>query len=154
MVIVMTDKQQRFCDEYMANGGNAYQAALSAGYAESTAEEANDWVRAPKTPKNPHKNYKPELAEYIAEHSGEMERHNDRIATAEDLQVFASDVLNGLVSEVVVSASGTAVKVPARISDRLKALDMLAKMKGMYTTKIDANINTPVVIMGYEDIKE
>ena len=33
------DRQQRFVDEYLANGGNAAQAALSAGYSESYARK-------------------------------------------------------------------------------------------------------------------
>jgi phage terminase small subunit len=33
----LTDKQQRFIDEYLSNGFNATQAAISAGYSEKTA---------------------------------------------------------------------------------------------------------------------
>jgi phage terminase small subunit len=33
----LTDKQKRFCDEYLANGMNATQAAISAGYSVKTA---------------------------------------------------------------------------------------------------------------------
>lgn len=142
----MTDKQQRFCDEYMANGGNAYQAALSAGYSESTASDANDWVRGPSDPKKPHDKYKPELAEYIAEHSGEMERHNSKIATAEELQEFVSQVIRGEITDTVVSASGKVIQANAGLKDKLKAVDLLAKMKGMYTTRIDADIREVVIV--------
>ncbi|MCW7556497.1 terminase small subunit [Endozoicomonas gorgoniicola] len=34
----LNDRQQRFVDEYLANGGNATQAAISAGYSAKTAE--------------------------------------------------------------------------------------------------------------------
>lgn len=37
----MTPKQRLFADEYIANKGNAYQAAIKAGYAESTAKNAD-----------------------------------------------------------------------------------------------------------------
>jgi phage terminase small subunit len=37
----LTDQQDRFCMEYVANGGNATQAYISAGYSESTAEQAS-----------------------------------------------------------------------------------------------------------------
>lgn len=33
----LTLKQRRFCDEYLANGGNATEAALAAGYSSKTA---------------------------------------------------------------------------------------------------------------------
>lgn len=144
--MALTTKQQRFCDAYMANGGNAYQAALEAGYSKSTALDANDWVRAPQDPKKPHKKYRPELGEYIAANSTELARHNDKIATAEELQEFTSAVVRGEINEVVALQSGMTVEVPAGIKDRLKAVDLLAKMKGMYTTKIDADIREVVII--------
>ncbi len=141
----MTDKQQRFCDEYMANGGNAYQAALSAGYAEETALSAPNWLRE-GDPKKPNSKYKPELAEYIAAHSGEMERHNSKIATAEELQEFVSQVIRGEITDTVVSASGKVIQANAGLKDKLKAVDLLAKMKGMYTTRIDADIREVVIV--------
>lgn len=48
----LTDKQERFCQEYAANGGNATRAYISAGYATDGAEQnasrlmANDKVQA------------------------------------------------------------------------------------------------------------
>lgn len=33
----LTVKQRRFCDEYLANGGNATEAAIAAGYSPKTA---------------------------------------------------------------------------------------------------------------------
>lgn len=35
----MTPKQQRFCDAYLSNGGNATQAAIFAGYSKKTAAQ-------------------------------------------------------------------------------------------------------------------
>ena len=126
----MTDKQRRFCDEYMANGGNAYQAALTAGYAKDTAHDAHIWVKDTDH-KKPHAKFKPELAAYIAEHSGEMERHNSKIITAEELQEFTSAVIRGEITETVVAASGVTREVPVNVKDRLKAVDMMARMSSM-----------------------
>lgn len=136
--MALRERQKRFCDEYMANGGNAYQAALSAGYAEKTALDAHKWIIT-KNPKKPDKRFNPDMAAYIAVHSGEMERHNERIATAEELQQFTSAVVRGEVKETVVTASGKKVEVPANIKDRLKGADMMARMKGMYNDKLDVN---------------
>lgn len=141
----MTDKQQRFCDEYMANGGNAYQAALSAGYASKTARYAAEWVNQ-KNLQKPTGKYNAEMVEYIAEHSGEMERHNSKIATAEELQEFVSQVIRGEITDTVVSASGKVIQANAGLKDKLKAVDLLAKMKGMYTTRIDADIREVVIV--------
>lgn len=147
-------RQRRFCDEYMANGGNAYQAALKAGYAEKTAHDANDWVREPKNPKKPHKKYNKEIAAYIAKHSTEIEEHNEKIATAEELQEFTSRVVRGEIGETVVSASGKKVEVPASLKDRLKGVDMLARMKGLYNDRMKIDGAVPVVISGYDEIED
>lgn len=130
----------------MANGGNAYQAALAAGYAPSTANEASKWVVETVKSRD---DFKPELAEYIATHSGEMERHNDKIMTAEEIQELLSSISRGEVIDTVVTVSGVKVSARASIRDRLKALDQLSKVKGMYTTKIDADIKEVVIIEDY-----
>lgn len=150
--MALTTKQKKFADEYMANGGNAYQAAKKAGYAEETALDAHKWVKT-KNPKKPDKKYKPEVAEYIAAHSSEFETHNSKIATAEELQEFTSSVIRGEVKEFIVTATGEVVKVPANIRDRLKGVDMLAKMKGMYNEKLELNVK-PIVLMGYDDVED
>lgn len=149
---MLNDRQTRFCDEYLANGGNAYQAALAAGYKENSAKQAASWIS--KTNKNQDKFYKPEMAAYIAEHSDAIEKHNSKIATAEEIQEFVSSVMKGEAHEVLLSMTGETVNVPANVKDRLKAADMMAKMKGLYTEKISAEINTPIVITGYDDVKE
>lgn len=151
--MALNDRQRRFCDEYMANGGNAYQAALSAGYKEKTAIASANWIRE-KNLKKPNKKFNPEMAAYIAEHSTELERHNAKILTAEELQEFTSAVVRGEIGETVVSASGKAVEVPANLRDRLKGVDMLAKMKGMYTDNLKLSGSIPVVISGYDEIKD
>ena len=143
--MALNEKQIRFCDEYMANGGNAIRAALDAGYAETTARYAAKWVKE-ENPQKPTGKFNPEIAEYIEQHSNEMERHNNKIATAEELQAFTSAVVRGEITEIVALQSGMKVEVPAGIKDRLKAVDLLAKMKGMYTTKIDADIREVVII--------
>lgn len=152
--MALNDRQRRFCDEYMANGGNAYQAALKAGYSESSANDAARWIKA-KTLKNPDKKYNPEMVEYITKHSGAIERHNSKIATATELQEFASAVVRGEVGETVVASSGTAVEVPASIRDRLRSADMLAKMKGMYTEQFSINADMDLnITVDYGDKDE
>lgn len=143
--MALNERQIRFCDAYLANGGKPMQAAKEAGYAETTARYAAEWLN-PKNQPKPTGKYDPEMAEYIAEHSNELERHNSKIVTAEELQEFTSAVIRGEVSETVVSASGKKVEVPVSIKDRLKGADMMAKMKGLYTTKIDADIREVVII--------
>jgi phage terminase small subunit len=61
----MTDKQKRFCDEYMIDS-NATQAAIRAGYSENTAEYASQWINE-KNLKKPSSKYNAEMRAYIDE---------------------------------------------------------------------------------------
>ncbi len=62
----LTKKQKLFCKEYMANGYNATQAAIKAGYSAKTAYSSGaENLR------------KPQIAEYLAEHAKqEQEKFN------------------------------------------------------------------------------
>jgi len=46
----LTEKQRKFCEAFAGNGGNAHQAALSAGYAKPTPEGVH-CLRKPKIQK-------------------------------------------------------------------------------------------------------
>ena len=71
----MNPKEKAFVNEYIINGGNAYQAALKAGYARSTAKNAADWLN--ETMRNDDTKrrlpYKPYLREAIDERLKEIE---------------------------------------------------------------------------------
>ena len=77
----MTRKQKLFCEAYVANGFNATQAAISAGYSKKTAN-----------PMGCENLSKPIIAEYIE--SFMAEAANRAIVTAED-------VARGLLKEAV-----------------------------------------------------
>lgn len=151
--MALNQKQIAFCDEYLANGGNAYQAALAAGYKDRTANEAANWLNA-KTVKNRERFYKPEMVAYIAEHSRAIQEHNERIATAEEVREFLSEVVRGEAVETIVTNSGKKVRAPAKTGDRLKAADLLGKHYGLFTDKVKITGAVPVVIDGYDSIED
>ena len=84
--MALTPKQKAFADYYIETG-NATEAARRAGY----KEYPSMGVDAAKTLKKPH------VAAYIAEHIKPIEEK--RIATAEDVMQFFSDVMNGRVTD-------------------------------------------------------
>ena len=141
----MNEQQKRFCDEFLANGGNATQA-----YKKVYPGTKNDNVAAVNANRLL-RNAK--VQKYLDEHSTSLEEHNSKIATAEELQEFVTSVIRGDLREIVVSASGKKVEAPAGVKDRLKAVDMMARMKGMYRDKVDVSI-APIVLAGYEDVKD
>lgn len=106
----LTPKQKAFSDEYIKNGGNAYRAALKAGYAEKTAKDAKTKIMGEKSG----------VSEYIAEKQAEIDKKNgtDTMSLA-DIQAFRARVIKGEEKD--------AFDMDASLTDRLKAANDLEK---------------------------
>lgn len=119
----LTAKEKRFCEEYVANGGNAsraYQEVYGCCY-----EDAKR--RYCKTFK------KPDIKEYIAEL--QKEAFANACITAERVALKLADV-------AFAEKDDEFYNVPAQ----LKALDLLQKQLGLQKQQIDANVATDIVI--------
>ena len=131
----MTEKQKRFCDEYLIDL-NATQAAIRAGYSKKTAKViANENLT------------KPNIKEYIAERMAEKEK--ELIADQDEVLKYLTSVLRGesLSTEIVVEGIGegcsearTMDKTPSE-KDKLKAAELLGKRYGLYTDKVETDID-------------
>lgn len=159
--MALNDKQKIFADEYIVLG-NAYQAALNAGYKKSSAKDASKWIN-PGILKNPNererKKYKPEIRAYIDKRMAEKE--SELIASQDEVLKYLTSVLRGesQSAELVVEGTGdgcsearTILKEPSE-KDRLKAAELLGKRYGIYTEKVETEIVIPV-FGGEEDIEE
>ena len=161
----LTAKQQRFCDEYLIDL-NATQAAIRAGYSEKTAAViATENLR------------KPNIAEYIKIRMDEKEK--ELIADQNEVMKYLTSVMRRekkesvvvtlqnkvekwvkdeetgkLKKQTVTEESPAVVEIPARLSDSNKAAELLGRRYGMYTDKIDASVDVPVMFAGEEDLKE
>ena len=119
----MTEKQQRFIDAYIQNGGNATQAALHAGFSERTA-----YSQGQRLLKNV------EVRAAIDERLKELE--SERIAKDAEILEFLTSVLRGEVTEKVLVQVGTGKGFfhsefkdkPPSIKERLTAATALAKI--------------------------
>ena len=137
----MTDKQQRFCDEYLIDL-NGTQAAIRAGYSEKTARNIASENLA-----------KPDIQRYIRERMAEKEK--TLIADQDEVLRYLTSVLRGesQSAEIVVegvgegrSAARTIQKEPSE-KDRLRAAELLGKRYGLYTDKVEADVDlSPIVI--------
>ena len=105
--MALTPKQKAFADYYIELG-NATEAARRAKY------KGNDVTLAAVGSENLRK---PQIAEYIAK--AVRPEEEKRIASAEDVMQFFSDVMNGKVKDQF--------GLDASLSDRLKAGDALMK---------------------------
>ena len=131
----MTDKQKRFCDEYLIDL-NATQAAIRAGYSEKSA-------RAIATENLS----KPYIKAYIDERMAEKE--DELIADQNEVLKYLTSVLRGNTQSEIVVVEGTgdgcsearAMQKAPDEKERLKAAELLGKRYGLYTEKVDQQID-------------
>lgn len=114
----MSYKQKRFVDFF---DGNATQAAKKAGYSHY-ASMGNENLN------------KPSIAKAIAER--EKREKNNRIATRKERQIFWTRVLLGLESGHKEVVDGEVVEFPPKMSDRLKASELLGRSEADFIEKI------------------
>lgn len=110
----LTEKQKRFCEEYLIDL-NAMQAAIRAGYSPNTAKDANKWINE-INPKKPH------LKAFI----DEMKKRR-----SERTNITADTVL----TELAKIASVENVEITAK--EKMKALELLGKHLGLFSTGAD-----------------
>ncbi len=144
----LTAKQQRFCDEYLVSL-NATQAAIKSGYSKKYAN-----TNASKLLQNT------TIKKYIEKRMAEKE--SQLIADQNEILRYLTSVIRGKSksTEIVVEGTGdgcsearTILKEPSE-KDRLKAAELLGKRYGIYTEKVDMDVNIPVMFAGEDDLEE
>lgn len=172
--MALSDKQKRFCDEYLLDM-NAIKAALRAGYSEATARYASKWINENESPQKPtgknKSKFNPEMRVYIDERMAEKEK--TLIADQDEVMRYLSAVMRREKTESVVvtlsretstyipDAEGKMrkqtvkeevpeiVKIPAQLRDANKAAELLGKAYGIYTDRVETEVIIPV--FGGED---
>lgn len=145
----MTEKQKRFCDEYLIDL-NATQAAIRAGYSQKTAGV----IGAENL-------QKPYIKDYIDQRMAEKEAA--LIADQNEILKYLTQVLRGeSQSEIVVVESigdftteaRTMKKAPDE-KERLKAAELLGKRYGLYTERVEQQVDMELNIsIDYGDEEE
>lgn len=146
--MALSDREKLFADLYIKLG-NAYQAALQAGYADSTAKDSSKWINSEESLKKPNEKskYKPEVREYIDKRMAEKEKK--LIADQDEVLRYLTSVLRGesQSTEIVVEGVGdgcsearTIQKEPSE-KDRLKAAELLGKRYGLYTDRVETEVD-------------
>ena len=131
----LTAKQQRFCDEYLIDL-NATQAAIRAGYSEKNARNIASENLA-----------KPNISKYIAGRMAEKEKF--LIADQDEVLRYLTSVLRGesQSTEIVVEGCGDGISEARKIQkepsekDRLKAAELLGKRYGLYTDRVETEVD-------------
>ena len=130
----MTEKQKRFCDEYLidCNATRAYKTVYKNVKSDETAKSAASRLLTNVNVKK-----------YIADRMEEI--HNEKTADAQEVIEYLTSVLRGesTAQEIVVEGTGegcsearTMEKAPSE-KERLKAAELLGKRYALFTDKVD-----------------
>jgi phage terminase small subunit len=155
-MVKLTAKQQRFCDEYLIDL-NATQAAIRAGYSEKNARNIASENLA-----------KPNIREYIDNRLAEKEKaliadqnevlkyltatmrrekkESVVVTTSEERSVYVPDDNGTMRKQTVKKETPQIVEIPARLSDANKAAELLGKAYGLYTEKVEADVDADLNI--------
>jgi phage terminase small subunit len=143
----MTERQERFCQEY-SKLGNATQSAINAGYSERSAKQVGQRLMT-----------NDDIKQRIRELQGEIKNQN--IIDARKMQeVLTSIILQESEEEVIVvegigdgCSEGVKHKKKPSQSDSIKAINLLAKMQGVLDNSMTLNVVIPV-FGGEEDLED
>lgn len=141
----MTAKEKRFGDEFLLDM-NYTQAAIRAGYSESTAKNACYWVNqeadAKQVKAGRKSQYKPELAAYINEQLEQM--HSKLTADAQEVMEYLTSVLRGESKSSVLArdeiGAERVIEKPPDEKERLKAAELLGKRYGLFKEAVDLEV--------------
>lgn len=148
MIVALSAKQQRFCDEYLIDL-NATQAAIRSGYSEKTAYSQGQRLLKHVEAKS-----------YIEARMAEKEK--ELIADQDEVLKYLTNVLRGKSqSEIVVVENIGDFTSEARLlqkapdeKERLKAAELLGKRYNLFSDKMKVDVAMPVVISGGEDLED
>lgn len=139
----MTEKQKRFCDEYLidCNATRAYKAVYRNIKSDEVARKAGSRLLT-----------NVDVKKYITNRMEEI--HNEKTADAQEVIEYLTSVLRGESSstEIVVEGTGdgcsearTIEKAPSE-KERLKAAELLGRRYGLYTDKVDLDADAELHI--------
>ena len=145
--MALTEKQKRFCDEYLVDL-NGTQAAIRAGYSEKTAKQIAQQNLT-----------KLDIQEYIKKRMAEKEdaliaKQNEVLQTL--TRVLRRQEMDTVVVTCKERSSGydengkkvivekevpRVVQIPTRVNDLNKAAELLGRRYGLYTEKIETDVD-------------
>ena len=147
----MTAKQMRFCDEYLIDL-NATQAAIRAGYSRKTARAIGcENLMKPDIKEYIEKRMAEKEAALVADQNEVMkyltavmrrEMHENVVVTvSKERSYYAPDDEGTMRKNTVKEEIPQIVEIPARLSDSNKAAELLGRAYGIYSDRIEQDID-------------
>lgn len=141
------DEREELFVKYYIKHGEAYPAAIEAGYAHSTAKNAREWLY--KTLPNPtakrHLPFKQYLLDAV---NAEMEKlKQSAIADAEEVLTYLTSVMRKeseaeVLARDELGAERVILKHPDE-KEAMKAAELLGKRYGLWDKKQEDNVEVP-----------
>jgi phage terminase small subunit len=122
--LALTKKEKAFCEEYVANGGNASRAYFAAYDTHSIEAARKAYCKVFR---------KPEVKEYIREL--QKVAFDNACITAERVALKLADIAFADKEDEHYGATA-----------QLKALDLIQKQLGLQQQKIEADLHTDIII--------
>jgi phage terminase small subunit len=157
--MALNAREKLFVDEYIKLG-NAYQAALNAGYKEKTAKYASRWINETPNLNKPNEKGKSHLKpEVKAAIDARMEeKQKELVADQDEVLRYLTDVLRGRTKSSVLARTEMGgeevIEKPPDEKERLKAAELLGRRYGTFTDKVNVDGAIPIVISGEDALDD
>lgn len=76
------------------------------------------------------------------------------VTLSKEKSVYVPDANGTMRKQTVKEEIPQVVEIPARLSDANKAAELLGKAYGIYTDKVDMDVNVPVIFSGEDQLEE
>lgn len=134
---MLNPKQEKFLREYAKSGnaGQAYQIAFGLSNANAARASSSRLLKSP------------EIQARLAEIQAELA--SDTICQAKEIQERLTQIARRELSETIFLPNGEQVSKPTSIKDSCRALELLAKINGLFINKSELDLKgiSPVVIV-------
>lgn len=138
----LTLKQQQFADDFIANGGNATQAAISAGYKKKSAYSMGAENLT-----------KPVVQDYIKKRRQALA--DAKVADQREIIEYLTSVMRGETKEQTLIGTGKGEQEITNIKpaekDKLKAAEMLGRTMMMFTDNVNVATSDIHLVIGGDD---
>lgn len=162
--MVLNEKQQRFCNEYLIDL-NATQAAIRAGYSEKTAYSQGQRLLKHVEVRNYIQQRMAEKEEKLIADQDEVLRYlssvmrremcENVVVTISTKRSFYEPDMNGVMRKITEEhEEPQVVEIPARLSDANKAAELLGRRYSLFKDNVDVNGAIPVVISGGDELED
>lgn len=128
-------QQEKFCVEFVSNGGNGQQAYQAVYGADANTARVNASRLLKKS----------EVQERLKELQAEA--NSEKILSAQELKERLSAIGRREVTETIFLPNGEQVQKPVAIRDAIRAMETLARISGLYATKPEVDVKNQVVVI-------